>query len=304
MSGILWHVFSFGAIFIFLILAVYRVLAIIRQPVHLRWELSPIPHEKGKGIYGGSYLEEFEWWRKPRKRSLVAPIVYMLREIFLMKGVWKNRRSLWPFSYSLHAGIYLIVITIFLHIFDAVFIITDVPVSVQDVFHHIASITAIAGYILGTVGSIGLILQRRLDDNYRPFTTWSMYFQLVFLGAVFVSGIGAWWTTTAYASEMSQFVKSLITLDSSITVTQASAAHIIMTLMFIIYLPLTDMLHFITKYFTYHAVRWNDAPMDEKLNKKMLGLVTRPIGWSAPHAGSGKSWAEIVTKKKDNAEET
>jgi nitrate reductase gamma subunit len=304
MSGIFWHAFSFGAISIFLILAVYRVMAIIRQPVHLRWELSPIPHEKGKGIYGGSYLEEFEWWRKPRKHSLVAPIVYMLREIFLMKGVWKNRRSLWPFSYSLHAGIYLIIITVLLHIVNAVFIITDVPVSVLDVFQHIASITAIAGYILGTLGSIGLILKRRLDSNYRPFTMRSMYFRLAFLGAVFVSGIWVWCATTAYASEMSRFVKNLITLDNGITAAPPLATHIIISLLFIIYLPLTDMLHFITKYFTHHAVRWNDAPMDEKLNKKMLGLVTRPIGWSAPHAGSGKSWEEIASGKKDNAEET
>jgi nitrate reductase gamma subunit len=304
MSGIFWHVFSFGAIFIFLILAACRVLTIVRQPIHLRWELAPIPHEKGKGKYGGSYLEEYEWWRKPRKHSLVAPIVYMLREILFMRGVWKNRRSLWPFSYSLHAGIYLIVITIFLHILNAIFLVTDVPVSVLNIFHHIASITAIAGYILGTVGSIGLILKRRLDVDYRPFTTWSMYFRLVFLAAVFLSGIGAWWATTAYATEMSQFVKSLITLDGSITVAPASAAHIIMTLLFIIYLPLTDMLHFITKYFTHHAVRWNDAPLDAKLNKKILGLVTRPIRWSAPHAGSGKSWAAIMSGEKDNAEKT
>src|SRR4030042_1622598 len=105
MSGIFWHVFTFSAILLFLVLAIYRVLDIIRKPVHLRWELAPIPHEKGKGKYGGSYLEEYEWWRKPRRHSHIAPIIYMLREIFLMRGVWKNNRSLWPFSSLLHAGI-------------------------------------------------------------------------------------------------------------------------------------------------------------------------------------------------------
>jgi len=57
MSGIVWHIFAFGAIRIFLIVITYRTLAIIRLPVHLRWELAPIPHEKGKSRYGGSYLE-------------------------------------------------------------------------------------------------------------------------------------------------------------------------------------------------------------------------------------------------------
>jgi nitrate reductase gamma subunit len=304
MSGIIWHILTFGAIFIFLVLAIYRVLVIIRQPVHLRWELAPIPHEKGKGKYGGSYLEEYEWWRKPRKHSIIAPIVYMLREIFLMRGIWKNNRSLWPYSSSLHAGIYLFILTLLLCIINAVFVITDVSASVLNVFHHIASITAIAGYIAGTPGSIGLILKRRLDNNYRPFTTRSLYFRLVFLGAVFVSGIWAWSTTPLFAAETSKFVKNLVTLDSGITAAPALATHIIISLLFIIYLPLTDMLHFITKYFTHHAVRWNDAPLDEKMDKKMLGLVTRPIRWSAPHAGSGKSWVETASGKKDNAEKT
>ena len=49
MSGIIWHIFAFGAIAIFLAVAIYRTLAIVRLPIHLRWELAPIPHEKGKG---------------------------------------------------------------------------------------------------------------------------------------------------------------------------------------------------------------------------------------------------------------
>ena len=114
MSGIVWHIFTFGAIGIFLIVITYRTLAIIRLPVHLRWELAPIPHEKGKGRYGGSYLEEYEWWNKPQHRSRIAPIIYMAKEIFLLRGVWKHNRALWPFTFSLHMGIYLIVGMLFL----------------------------------------------------------------------------------------------------------------------------------------------------------------------------------------------
>ncbi len=304
MSGIFWHVFTFSTIFVFLAIAACRVLAIIRKPVHLRWELAPIPHEKGKGGYGGSYLEEYEWWRKPRRRSRTAPIIYMLREIFLMRGVWKNNRSLWPFSSLLHAGIYLFVIALVLYIINAFLIITGAPTSILNVFLNITSILALVGYLAGGLGAISLILKRRLDSNYRAFTTRSMYFKLVFLGAVFISGIWAWSASAAFASETSQFVKNLIMLDSGISAGVPLVTHIIISLLFIVYLPFTDMLHFIAKYFTHHAVRWNDKPLDEKMNKKLERLITEPVNWSAPHAGSGKSWAEIASGKTDDAEKT
>ena len=304
MSGIFWHIFTLSVILIFLVLAVYRVLDIIRKPVHLRWELAPIPHEKGKAKYGGSYLEEYEWWRKPRRPSHIAPIVYMLREIFLMRGVWKGNRSLWPFSSLLHAGIYLFIITLLLNIANALTIVAGVPTAALDIFQDITSALALAGYLAGTLGAISLILKRRLDSNYRPFTTPAMYFKLGFLGAVFISGIGAWSASATFASETSQFMKNLITFDGGISASAPLTTHIIISLLFIAYLPFTDMLHFITKYFTHHAVRWNDKPLDEKMNTKLARLIAKPASWAAPHAGSGKSWAEIAAGKKDDAEKT
>lgn len=304
MSGIFWHVFTFGAVFIFLIIVVYRLLSISRQPIHLRWELAPIPHERGKGKYGGSYLEEFEWWQKPRKHSRIAPIVYMLQEIFLMRGIWKNNRSLWPFSLLLHAGIYLVIITVLLHVLNALFIVTRVPTSILDVFLNITSILALAGYLAGGLGAIFIILKRRLDGNYRPFTTLSMYFRLVFLGAVFASGLWAWLDAGNFASEMSIFVKNLLILNTGATASLAASIHIIISLLFIIYLPLTDMLHFIAKYFTYHAVRWNDMPLNRRMDEKLQGLLAGPTDWAAPHAGSGKSWGEIAAGKTDDAKKT
>lgn len=306
MSGIVWHIVTLGAIIIFLAIVVYRAAAIVRLPVHLRWELAPIPHEKGKGNYGGSYLEEYEWWRQPRRRSRIAPIIYMLREIFLLKGIWKNNRTLWPLSFSLHTGIYLLIITFLLQVLNAVFIIADIPESVLNITLTIASVLALAGYLLGGVGAIGLILKRALDANYRPFTTVSRYFHLIFLSLVFLSGIYAWYGTGDLARETSAFIKSVVTLDTGITAAFPLSMHIIICLLFIIYLPLTDMVHFMAKYFTYHYVRWNDAPQDEKMTRELLGLLTQPVGWSATHvpAQGQKSWAETTSGKTGDGEKT
>jgi nitrate reductase gamma subunit len=306
MSGFIWHIVTLGAAIIFLAAIVYRVAAIARLPVHLRWELAPIPHEKGKGGYGGSYLEEFEWWRQPRRSSIIAPMIYMLREIFLLKGIWKNNRSLWPLSFSLHTGIYLLIITFLLQVLNAVFLITEIPVSVLNVTLTIAAILALAGYVLGGAGAIGLILKRALDANYRPFTTSSRYFNLVFLSLVFLSGIYAWAGTGDFAREASAFIKSVVTLDAGITIVFPLATHIIICLLFLIYLPLTDMVHFMAKYFTYHYVRWNDAPQDQKMARELRELLTQPVGWAADHvaAQGRKSWAETTGGNKDDGEKT
>ena len=37
-------------------------------PVHVRWEIYPVQHETAaKVAYGGSYLEEIDWWEKKRE---------------------------------------------------------------------------------------------------------------------------------------------------------------------------------------------------------------------------------------------
>ncbi len=305
MSGIVWHIFAFGVICIFLLVVTYRTLAIVRLPVHLRWELAPIPHEKGKGRYGGSYLEEYEWWNKPQRRSSIAPVIYMAKEIFLLRGVWEHNRALWPLTFAFHIGIYLIAGILFLSLLNAVFIIAGVPLYVLNVSLGIASVFALVGYPLGSLGAIGLILKRALDANFRPFNTITKYFNLVFLGAVFISGAYAWFSSPDFASEMSLFMKGLITLDTGVTLTFSLSLHVVISLLFILYLPWTDMIHFIAKYFTYHEIRWNDAPQDEKMKRKLRGLLAQPVSWSAVHvkANGKKNWVDITTKKTSDEKE-
>ena len=63
---------SYGLLAIFLVFFLLKSVKMARMPVHLRWELAPVPHEKGKGHYGGSYLEEAEWWTQPREKDHLA----------------------------------------------------------------------------------------------------------------------------------------------------------------------------------------------------------------------------------------
>ncbi len=49
------------------------------MPIHLRWELYPVPHEAGKAEYGGGYLEETSWWSKGVKSPLLVNLRSYLR---------------------------------------------------------------------------------------------------------------------------------------------------------------------------------------------------------------------------------
>jgi hypothetical protein len=63
------------------------------------------------------------------------------------------------------------------------------------------------------------------------------------------------------------------------------------------YIPFTHMAHFVAKYFTYHAVRWDDAPNTEANARVMGRYLDYCPTWSAPHVGADgvKTWGEVAT---------
>jgi nitrate reductase gamma subunit len=291
---VFWHVFIIGSLVVFVFILVYRTVRIINLPTHLRWELAPIPHEKGKGKYGGSYYEEYEWWGKRRQKSLIAVIKYMAIEILLLQAIWKHNRALWPLSLAFHTGIYLVALAVLLSIIGAFMSIGGIT---SGVLLDITSVIVIIGYILGGLGAIGLILKRISDANLRPFSSFSTYFNLIFLGAIFVTGIISWLQAGNLAADMSFIIKQTLTLDSAINITFPLSLHISLSLLFLIYLPLTNMIHFVAKYFTYHEIRWDDEPQDTKMTEEIQGLMKQPVGWSSSHikAEGKKNWTDTST---------
>jgi len=304
MSGIIWHIFAFGAIGVSSLLIAYRTWAMIRLPLHLRWELAPIPHEKGKGRYGGSYLEEYEWWTKPRHRSRFSPVIYMAGEILLLRGIWQHNRGLWPLAFSLHMGIYLIAGMLLLVLVCAALSLVESPPYILHSSLKTASVLALGSYVLGSVGSIGLVIKRVVDPSLRKFSTISRFSNLLFLGAVFVSGGYTWIASGDSVPAMSRFVNGLITLDSGVTITFPLSLHVAMSLLFFLYLPMTDMIHFVAKFFTFHQVQWNDEPRDRKMEKELSVLLAQPAMWSAPHIGADgeKDWTDVFTTRMSDEE--
>lgn len=119
------QIFSYISILFFIITIGVKIVKIISAPLHLRWELYPVPHEKNKSKYGGSRFEEVDWWQKNIKKDKLNELYEMLSEIIFMKALYKHNRPLWYASYPFHLGLYLLIVCFFFQILEIFFLWID-----------------------------------------------------------------------------------------------------------------------------------------------------------------------------------
>jgi nitrate reductase gamma subunit len=294
MSGIFWLIGTWGAIAVSLAVSIWRILSIMRLPRHLRWELAPIPGERSRGSYGGSYLEEYEWWTKKRQKSHGASVIYMAKEIFFMHGIWRNNKGLWPFSFFLHWGIYLLVIAL---IFQVVFaIIFQIGFTISEPLLRTISILSLIAFLTGTAATVSFMIKRSFDRNLAWSNTIGTFLHLAILCAVFVSGGAAWLFVDEWEHHVIGFIGGILTFDQAMTVPLPLAVSTGFTLLFCLYLPFTNMLHMVTKYFLYHHIRWDERPQSAFKEIEFQKLLAQPIGWRRIRNGSGsqKTWSEVA----------
>ncbi|MBN1656551.1 MAG: respiratory nitrate reductase subunit gamma [Deltaproteobacteria bacterium] len=290
---------SYAAVVVFVVGAVYRTWKIRRMPMHLRWELAPVPHEKGKAYYGGSYFEDHEWWTKRREKSLANELWYMFQEIVFLKGIWKHKRDLWYFSFPFHfGGLYLVGASVGLLFLGA---ISGLNGSFASVLNILIEVLLGTGYLMGGFGVLGLLYRRLNDPDVKPFSTFAHYFNLLFLLGIYASGLYAMFSMQRFVADLTGFAVSLITFNPDFELAAPAVLHVFLACAFLIYLPFTYMMHFIAKYFFYHDIRWNDEPMTAggKMEKEVTRLLGQKTTWSAPHInGQGKkTWVDVATEE-------
>jgi len=171
----------------------------------------------------------------------------------------------------------------------------------------VGGIVCLISFILGSLGCLGMLAKRTMDNKLKDYTPIAAIFNLLFILAIFVTGIIAIFkiTSAGYILQLQQFVAGLITFNSFNQLESPVALNITITLLFMIYMPFTHMFHFAAKYFTYHDVRWNDQPnfKGSKLEKKINEALQYKPTWAAKHinADGKKNWVDIATEeiKKD-----
>jgi nitrate reductase gamma subunit len=292
---------AYTALLVLILGVLVRIRRLIRLPVHLRWELYPVPSVKGRAHYGGSNLEEVNWWSNPHKKDRFAELLAMGKEIVLLKGVWDHNRPLWLGSFSLHFGLYLLSVELAGLIILSMWSLSAPGVAVPGLFSNALQTLAWVGCCLGILGALIMLARRLGDPKLRPFNTLSHYFNLLILGGIYLSGLIWIATDRDYLFHAVRFIGSLLQPGKPVDVTRAETWHVGFILFFFVYFPFTHMTHAFVKYFTYHSVRWDEKPNlpDGKLQAKIVKLENQKVTWAAPHIqGEGKKdWTDLVSEK-------
>lgn len=276
--------FAWFSLFGFLAVALYKITRVTAQPLSLRWEVYPVPHEsKERREYGGSYMEEVDWAATALRPSRLPGLIEIAKEVVYLKRVREfNRYGLWTISLAMHWGLYFGVWTI-------------VFLALEQILGTMFFFTPIVGgiaFALGTIGSIGIIAKRLTNAELGLYTVPADLFNLGWIAALFILGIVGGLTDTTFSGYRA-YIGSVLTFKP-VTVPPIVLIHFLVLELFMIYMPFTKIIHYIGKYFTFEQTLWDDSfkaknsPADKKVQRQLGYAMT----WNAPHVVPGKTWLE------------
>jgi len=291
------------SVVVFAAATVVRAVEYARAPLHLRWELYPVPHEAPeRAAHGGSHFEQSDWWTRPVHASRWGQLKAMVAEVLFLKALREFNLQLWWRSFPFHFGLYLLIATAALVLGTAVatlFVPGALAGWIGGLARGLYRVTGIAGLMLMLVGAAGLLHRRLTDPSLRICTTPGDIFNLaVFLIALAVLGAGYAFRPIGSPGVLT-IVIGFLSWDTGVRVPGVLAAGLLLSALVAAYIPFTHMSHFVGKYFTYHAVRWDDAANRRggTIEKAMAEYLTYRPTWAAPHVAADgvRTWADVVT---------
>ncbi len=278
--------FGWFAAAAFIGVSTFKIVKVATMPLNLRWEVYPVPHEaKEKRGYGGSYMEDVDWSKKPRAVSIVPEFVEMGAEIFALKKVKTyNVYGIWVFSMAMHWGIYLYLGWLLLLVIGNL-----IPLSALDI---LTTVVGLASFILGTFGSLALVVKRMTNADLHLYTAPIDYFNLLFIASFFVTSLVSWLTHFSFAAHKAYIGSVLFLKPTAVPLTVLLGFALFE--LFMVYMPFTKLIHYFAKYFTFHHSLWDDAfkVKGSVADKKIIAQLAYPVAWSAPHIVAGKTWLE------------
>lgn len=301
----LMQVLSYVTVLIFVIALVMKVARVLSMPIHLRWELYPIPHEKAFS-YGGSYFEEVDWWKRPREKNFLNFVKFLFIEVLFVRVLYHNNRKMWYLSFPLHFGLYLVIGWLVL-LFVAALLLA-LGLSGEHAFilflQGLATVLGVVGFILAAVGCVGLIIRRATAEELQGYTAPIDYFNLIFILAVVVSGFIVWLFPDPHFLTTRGYIKSLMTFSYAGPLGPGITLHITLFSLFLIYLPFTHMSHFVMKYFLWDKVLFEDDPnvRGGAVESHVAKVLNYKQTWSAPHMHAGGTWMETASRGVGNEE--
>jgi nitrate reductase gamma subunit len=302
MTTVTYVVLCLSAV-VFIAATAVRAVRYARAPLHLRWELYPVPHDTTERVaHGGSHFEQTAWWTRPWRANHWGTLKALAAEVVTLKALREFNRPLWWRSFPFHFGLYLLAATVAL-VLGAAAAALGAPWAAAGwpgtLLRHLYRLTGVAGLVLTTAGAAGLLHRRLTDAELRRFTTPGDIFNLAaFVVALGVLGAGYAFRPAGTPGALAVVI-GLLTWDTGVHVPGLLAVGLALSALVAAYIPFTHMSHFVGKYFTYHAVRWDDAVNRPggALERTMAAYLTYRPTWAAPHvtANGERTWADVVT---------
>ena len=279
----------------------YNVYHYLQNPMHVRWELYPVAHERGdRAEYGGSYLEDADWWKTKRKTSLVGGIKGVLVEFLFMHMTMTTNMSLWHRTYPFHLGLYCIIGAFGLTFLAALARLAGTePGIILIALGNIVQVLTFAGFLSIVGGGISLLHRRLSQESLRRYSTREHFFNLGAFIVFGVTGLLAWLANPSFFAISRDFMANLICFSFKPLSSNTFIVFVLLGSILIAYIPATHMGHFFMKYFLYHDIRWGDQPAqdDPAAAQKIGAVLGYQVSWKAPHInGDGKkTWADVAT---------
>ncbi|MDD5563708.1 MAG: respiratory nitrate reductase subunit gamma [Thermoanaerobaculaceae bacterium] len=288
---------------VFAVATAARAWMYARTPIHLRWELYPVPHEDPEKVkHGGSYFEDKDWWTHKHRYNLAGELRVMVPEMLFLNALREHNRKLWYRSFPFHFGLYMLAGTCGLVLAAALASLASpalVAGPLGRTLQWVYALSGVAGMLLALFGALGLLHRRLTDADLKTYTTAGDIFNLLFFVAAFGVLTAGVLLRAPGDPSLVALVRGVLTFDRALQVPGLLAAGIVLCALLAAYIPLTHMAHFVGKYFTYHSVRWNDQVnlRGSTIEAKLAEYLTYRPTWSAAHVGADgtRTWADIAT---------
>ena len=167
------------------------------------------------------------------------------------------------------------------------------------VLHYACAVGWLGGAALAAVGALGLLVRRLTDEDLKTYTTAGDLFNLLFFIVTLGCLVAGYLFRPAGSPPALALAQGVLTFDTTLRFQPLLATGLVLSALLTAYIPMTHMSHFIAKYFTYHAVRWDDRPnlKGSDLARRVAEYLTYRPRWAAPHVGADgvKTWAEIAS---------
>ncbi|WP_446425302.1 respiratory nitrate reductase subunit gamma [Mailhella sp.] len=300
--SIFFYGLAWLATIVFVAVAMMRIVGYLKKPQHLRWELYPVAHESPERVeYGGSYLEKVDWWKEKYHSSFIGAIKGFLVEALFLKATWEHNPSLWVRTYPFHIGLYLLIGGMGMTVLAAFGMMAGWESFVL-FCTFITVLCNVFGFGGVLFGAVGLIQRRVCDKGLRKYTTPEHFFNLGLFGAYALLGLimslaySAW----DFALMGNAFIYGMFTFTPA-ALSPLYVLYLLLGFFMFFWVPYSFLGHLFMKYFTWHDIRWGDAPYinNPKLQQQLANNLNFPVSWRAAHVrGDGKrTWAEIATSK-------